>query len=242
MKIATWNLDCVLPGVGARSARIREALGLIDADVWVLTESHPEFVPGAEYRRIALSTQAPDRVQGGCWVVIWVRDGMPAEALVITGEPERAAGVRIARAGDRSIVVFGTVLPWRADTRHGAYRGGRAFERSLAAQATDWVALQDGNELCVAGDFNQEWGANGPVGTRVGRDAFERILHECGLSCVTGGRLDPLQARGWRANIDHVVLSQGLRTMGSPLVWPEQFPLQKLLSDHHGLCLTVADA
>jgi len=54
-------------------------------------------------------------------------------------------------------------------------------------------------ELCIAGDFKQEWGANGPVGTRVGRAAFERILDECRLSCVTGGNLDPLQAREYRS-------------------------------------------
>ena len=112
----------------------------------------------------------------------------------------------------------------------------------MAAQASDWSAARGSGELCIAGDFNQEWGANGPVGTRVGRHAFERILDECGLSCVTGGNLDPLQARGWRANIDHVVLSQGLRATGSPIVWPEQFPLPMTLSDHHGLCVTVADA
>ena len=97
-------------------------------------------------------------------------------------------------------------------------------------------------ELCIAGDFNQEWGANGPVGTRVGRAAFERILDECRLSCVTGGNLDPLQARGWRATIDHVVLSEGLRVTGSTTVWPEQYPLPISLSDHHGLCVTIADA
>ena len=81
MKIATWNLDRVRPGLGARSARIREALGHIDADVWVLTESHPQFAPAAEYRHISMSAQAPDRVHGGCWVTIWVRDGIPADAL-----------------------------------------------------------------------------------------------------------------------------------------------------------------
>jgi hypothetical protein len=82
MKIATWNLAGVRPGLGARSARIREALGHIDADVWVLTESHPEFAPAAECRQVATSAQAPDRGHGGCWVAIWTRDGIPAEASV----------------------------------------------------------------------------------------------------------------------------------------------------------------
>jgi len=242
MKIATWNLDCVRPGVGARSARIREALGQVDADVWVLTESHPEFAPADQYERIAVSAPAPDRVNGGCWVAIWVRQGIPAEALVLTGEPERAAGVRIARQAGQSLFVFGTVLPWRGDTRHAKYSGGRAFERALTAQATDWDAARaQSEELCIAGDFNQELTANGPVGTRVGREALERILTQRGLSCVTGGNHDPLLARGWRANIDHIVLSPGLSATEAT-IWPEQFPLPKTLSDHHGVWVSVADA
>ena len=80
--------------------------------------------------------------------------------------------------------------------------------------------LEGGGELCVAGDFNQEWEADGPRDPPRSK-AFERILDECGLSCVTGGDLDPLQARGWGANIYHVVLSQGLRATGPPMVWPK---------------------
>jgi hypothetical protein len=245
MKIATWNLDGVRPGLGARSERIRNHLGRVDADVWVLTESHPEFAPPGGYECSAVSVPAPDRVSGGRWVVIWVRKGHPAEALVLAGEPERATGVCIARPRGRFLFVFGTVLPWRGDTRHTDYRGGRAFVRSLAAQAKDWDAALERHphgELCIAGDFNQELTANGPVGTRVGREAFDRFLKQRSLRCVTGGNCDPLRARGWPANIDHVLLSRGLSAKGAVRVWPEQYPLPRNLSDHHGLCVTVVDA
>ena len=245
MKIATWNLDCVRPGLGARSVRIRESLGRVDADVWVLTESHPDFFPAPGYARIAVSTEAPDRVKGGRWVNIWVRQGIESEALVLTGEPERAAGVRIITQAGRSVFVFGTVLPWHSDTRRTEYRGGRAFEHALEAQATDWDAVLKpdlGGELCIAGDFNHELTADGPAGTKVGQAALERTLAQRRLTCVTGGNRDPLQARGWPANIDHVMLSHGLGATGVPIVWPERFPLPKNLSDHHGLCVSVADA
>jgi hypothetical protein len=244
--VATWNLDCVRPGHGPKSARIRETLAHVKPDVWVLTESHPEFAPGAGYDRIAVSAPAPDRERGGVWVAIWVRQGLPATALELVGEPERTAAVRIHFGESRPLVVFGTVLPWRRDDRHAGYRGGRAFERALAAQVKDWdraIAMDPPVGLCIAGDFNQELPVEGPAGTRAGRLALEQALLQRSLRCVTGGADDPLKARGWGENIDHVVLSQGLRTTTAmPAIWPEQFPLPQNLSDHYGLCVQLADA
>jgi endonuclease/exonuclease/phosphatase family metal-dependent hydrolase len=245
MRIATWNLQCVRPGVGVRSQRFRDAISSIAPDVWVLTESHADFVPASGYVRHAMSAEAPDRGGGERWVVIWVRAGVDALPLVVTGEPERAAAVQINRSSSEPLLVFGTVLPWRGDKRHRETRGGQAFARSLSLQAADWAtarAAVEGAELCVAGDFNQEIGADGPVGTRVGRAAFESTLETLELACVTGGVHDPLLQRGWRPNIDHVLLSQGLRADAVAEIWPEDFPLSRRLSDHHGVCVRVVDA
>jgi len=96
-----------------------------------------------------------------------------------------------------------------------------------------------GAELCIAGDFNQELGVDGPVGTRVGRAAFESTLETLELACVTGGVNDPLLQRGWRPNIDHILISQGLRAEAAAEIWPEHFPLSRKLSDHHGICVRV---
>ena len=214
--------------------------------MWILTESHPEFAPEVGYERVAVSAQAPDRRNGECWVAVWIRQEIQATGLALVGEPERTAAARIDLGAGRSLVVFGTVLPWRGDIRHPGYRGARAFERALVAQAADWDrALADHRsvELCIAGDFNQELSAEGPVGTRAGRHALQRVLIERSLRCVTSGDADPLIARGWRENIDHVVLSQGLRaTQSMATIWPEQFPLPTNLSDHHGICVQLADA
>ena len=183
MKIATWNLDRVRPGLGARSARIREALG-----------------------NIALREYA---------------------------------------SRDRETAPFSSLYPsFRGVVTPGMLGTAEAVHLSARWQHRRATGVRLGPEASCAsrGTSIRSGGANGPVGTRVGRHAFERILDECGLSCVTGGNLDPFQARGWRANIDHVVLSQGLRVTGSPIVWPEQFPLPMTLSDHHRLCVTVADA
>ena len=111
MRIATWNLERVRPGAGVRSQRIRDAIAGIDPDVWVLTESHADFVPAPGYVRHAVSAEAPDRGGGERWVVIWARDGVDAQPLAVTGEPERAAAVQINRPDCAPLLVFGTVLP-----------------------------------------------------------------------------------------------------------------------------------
>lgn len=243
--MATWNLQDVRPRRSERTDRIRAAMGEIDADVWVLTESHPEFAPGAGYSRPATScTCSPDRRKGGCWVAIWTREDLAATAVPVEGEPERSAGIWIERVGTSPLAVFGTVLPWRGDTRHVEHRGGVAFRRSIQLQAGDWAAAaRRGAELCVAGDLNQEHGASGPVGTRAGREALDHTLASLALTCATGEPHDPLHARGWRRSIDHILLSTRLRAVAaSARVWPDIYPLPTGWPDHHGVALTISES
>jgi hypothetical protein len=46
VKIATWNLARVLPTNTQRCAEIVRWLDAVDADVWVLTETHDSVSPG----------------------------------------------------------------------------------------------------------------------------------------------------------------------------------------------------
>ena len=161
----------------------------------------------------------------------------------MSGEPHRSAAVIIPQVSAGGLLVFGTVLPWRGDTAT-ADRGANKYEKSLAAQASDWhklVATHRSADICVAGDFNQELSASGPVGTRRGRAALSSALENSALTCVTSGERDPL--RKWRASIDHVVLSTQLAARARPAtVWPDEFPLPKGWPDHHGVCVEIPDA
>jgi endonuclease/exonuclease/phosphatase family metal-dependent hydrolase len=243
MKIATWNLERVRPGVGARTERIRAALATIPADVWVLTETHSKFQLPEAYEQVASSSTATDRGPGEQWVSIWVRRSLHAVTKEVRGEPDRSAAVLVARKTGRDLVVFGTVLPWRGD-RATADRGATKLEKSLAAQTSDWRLLSAGShatDICIVGDFNQELSADGPVGTRRGRAALTRALEDHGLTCATSAERDPL--RTWRASIDHVMLSTPLvGQLRGTTIWPNQFPLPKNMPDHHGVCVDLADA
>jgi exonuclease III len=243
MKIATWNLDHVRPGSSERTRKINAAIEGVGADVWVLTETHSLFSPGDQFNKISFSSLAGDRPVGELWVAIWVRREIVASHVEVVGEPHRSAAVRLALGHSRHMVVFGTVLPWRGD-RSTQLRGAAKFEHSLAAQSSCWDGLLGvDDDLCVIGDFNQELSADGPVGTRRGRIALSTLLQSRGLTCVTANSRDPLLERGWRASIDHVVVSNRLEPRTSVLsIWPNECPLPMGLSDHYGVCVTIPDA
>jgi endonuclease/exonuclease/phosphatase family metal-dependent hydrolase len=243
VRIATWNVNRARPSNGARSSRVRGALAAIDADLLVLTECHPEFLEGTGYEPLAASSEASDATDGCRWVMIYGRRSDPSQTTPIepTGEPDRSAAVMVTIPGFPRLILFGTVLPWRSDTRFDHLRGANAFQHALRAQAADWrtaAASHSDAELCVAGDFNQELDSNGPVGTRIGRETLRTVVADLKLvpSC---GAADPLEPYGVRS-IDHILVSPGLAgRCRETNVWPEG-ALQRNVSDHHGVVLSLA--
>lgn len=240
MRIATWNLKRARPENWKSTPRLQAMMPEVAPAVWVLTESHPAVSPGPEYDLTAVSGDAADRPDGECWVAIWVRAGLTVQPLHLEGEPERTAAVLVERSGGRRLLVIGTVLPWRADDRRAPLSGGDSFCEALAAQATDWKRLRAAYpdaELCVAGDFNLEFGHRLWAGTRAGRKALDDLLVAHELSCVTGGDSDLRAQNGWGASVDHVLLSSGLRVRPDDGVgiWPDVHPLPPSLTDHYGV-------
>src|SRR5674476_1400732 len=113
LKIATWNLARVLPKDTARTAKIVGWLDRIDADVWVLTETHNSVSPGPGYS--AASTGYPDRPgePGERWATIWSR--LPIEPLRWSSTGPSCHG-SAARAG--------------TSRRTMAWRSGRPSQRN----------------------------------------------------------------------------------------------------------------
>lgn len=244
MKIATWNVEHVRPGKGARTERIRAETQRVRADVWILTESHPAFAPSDGHRLVAMSGPAPDRSNGERWVCVWVRSDLSARHVAVGGERERCAVVLVSSIGGPAVLAIGTVLPWRGDRRRPAIRGAAAFLRALKVQATAWERAMrrfPDAVCCIGGDLNQEIDADGPVGTAAGREALVNALERLNLVCVTRGDEDPLRKRGWRSSIDHFAVSKkavARTSVGDP--WPDAFPLPSTMPDHHGVQIVLA--
>lgn len=228
MRLATWNLDRCRHTT-ARADRLQVGMRHVDADVWVLTETHVDFSPGSDFCLLAYSADAPDRnaKSGECWVAIWSRLG--GSSVQLTADCERVAAAKI-----NNCVMVGTVLPWLSDSRDPKLTGKALFQARLSSQAADWQRLRAEGALCVAGDFNQDLLPAGHYyGSKSGRVALEEALLSCDLDCLTGGENDPLAGKSGLATIDHICV-RNMVPLSIPLssAWPSVGQL-KGLTDHY---------
>lgn len=241
MRIATWNLGQAPPNGWKRARELRKHMQAIEADVWVLTEAHPEFVPPGDFKTASAQT-AGALPKGHCWVMIWVREGFECRAIEHVTLSDRTAAVRITRPDRPALIVVGTVLPWRTDTSGGSLRGTALFLAELSAQAETWHELRRAyptDEFCIAGDFNQE--LTGPIGagSKQGREELAKMLRDRDLRPLTA--LEPPARTGVGANIDHIVASGGL-VLSKLEFWPATSAELQGLTDHYGVCVELYDA
>ena len=176
MRVATWNLE---RACGAKAERQRRVLDEIAPDIAVLTEvtadswtGHGDVVTSPACR--------PSRVGGEAWVAVVGKGATPIEPL----PPYESLGVaaRFDVSGE-SIIVYGTVLPWRAAPRQAldlVQAGETAddmFQRVLREQVRQIETLQQASPGALVlwiGDFNQTLEGPNYGGSRAAR----RSLHD----------------------------------------------------------------
>ena len=223
MRIATWNINRPRSTHTYRRAEIDRHICNVNADVWVLTETHQTVVPGPPYT--VVSSDTPDDYNnfevGERWVSIWSK--FPLISVLPTADPVRTACATFAVPGRRPLIVYGTVLPWVGSPWRGVpARDGAAFRAALDLQRDDWMKFQEehrDHDFCLAGDFNQYLLVVGHYyGPKCGRVALQVSLSAARLECVTGGNQDPvyLATAGVHACIDHICLSFELAGLHSP--------------------------
>jgi len=239
VKIANWNLDRPVKPSRRRREALDHWLREVDADLWVLTETHDAITPGEGYQ--ALSTSASEREGDPLerWVTIWSR--YPLEPLA-TSDPERTVAARVAHP-EEPFSVYGTVLPWLGSAwRNVAAAHGEAFRAALELQLEDWKKLRARSPreaLFVLGDFNQDLAHTHYYGSRQNREHLKRALAEAGLTALTAGHDDPVHQRSAPyACIDHICLSDEAAWQPVHTVcWPFGPKPEKWLSDHYGVAV-----
>ena len=241
LRIATWNVERPKRSEATRRDRLLTAIQAVQADIWILTETHTLISPGSEF--MVTSTQQADRPHepGESWVAIWSR--FPIEPVAPTSDPCRAIAVRVIPEGVRSLIVYGTVLPWLGSSWQGiASAGGAAFSAALSVQHADWLALQQENPDCdfiLAGDFNQDLGSFHYYGSTQNRAKLQRAISSAKLQCLTATALDPIPKHAPRhASIDHICVSTNLSPVNCSS-WPTTEKPQKNLSDHFGVSVDL---
>lgn len=247
MKIATWNLERAKPHTPQAQAQ-QQWMDRINADLWILTETHPAASPGSGYQSVMSAVTTPEtNGDDGRWVQIWMRDrGLREVDPLVTADPERTACALIRLENGGRCLVYGTVLPcpgssWRTYTAED----GAAFLAALALQQADWQRLQriyPDTLLIVAGDFNQDLNVLPYYGSRRTKQALRQALLEADLECLTFGDNDPVRRliNSQHSNIDHICM-----THDAPLhiqrtfAWPEELESLRGLSDHFGIGLEI---
>ena len=122
-----------------------------------------------------------------------------------------------------SLIVYGTIM--------GVY-GNRhqSFLRELKSQLQDieYLSCIDKN-LCVCGDYNTSFSDNYYF-TTVGRDRLRSELQANDILILTACQPEC---------IDHIAVSKGLVKNRS--IFIEEWNQDKILSDHKGIAVTLAD-
>ncbi len=239
VKIATWN---VAYGINrSKNVRILEEMERVDADIWVLTETHDDLRPPTPGNWKPITSddrprEARDIKEGSRWSTIWSR--LPIiETLRPDYDPVRStAGIFETPLGN--LLVFGTVLPWYQDH-------GRSVVQEIAQQSEDWSKMLNSRRdlsLCIAGDFNVNLGGPHYYGAEESKESVRRALTESGLVALTEfENTGPVQS-GEFGLIDHIAISESFASMASsPQVWQRENSRGEVMSDHCGVAVELIE-
>lgn len=188
VRIGTWNVD--RERVRGTADQRRGILDALDLDVAVITEPGPWWDrPG-----VVSSPERPAIRQGlpcDSWVAV---EATRCEPIDLEAGYGRMATAAQATVGGVSVVVYGSVLPWRGITEAGLLRPGeayqQAFARLLCEQEADIRSLQAAHPEALvvwAGDFNQELAPPHYVGSAANRELLEQSLRRLGMVAWNAG-------------------------------------------------------
>jgi hypothetical protein len=184
MRVATWNLDRIARGLRLAESYDR-AITDLRADVAVVTEPgvgfgdrHPDAVLAPEIR--------PNRGGPEAWVAIV---GSSLDRVEVELPYERLAAAARLEVDGRSIVIYGSILPWlraRNDAPDVFGQDERSFQTifttALAAQVRDIEELRSrypGDVVFWAGAFNHT--LVGLSQSRAASHALAAEIDRCGL-------------------------------------------------------------
>jgi endonuclease/exonuclease/phosphatase family metal-dependent hydrolase len=245
MRIATWNVERVKPGARKAAAQTRR-MADVDADIWVLTETHLNHRPSDDHAHAALSPPYPARrPPHERWAAIWSRWPLTALSEPVPHPRGTVAAMVYGPAGP--FIVYATVIPWAHDPQHDDGRPARAWEAHLAAierQGAEWALLRSAHPdvpLIVAGDFNQHRDGRGRYGTRATRSRLDAALGAAGLVCLT--EFDAVASGKLKQQrlIDHICVAPPPAVTPRVSCWEHIDDSGQRLSDHPVVAVDLVD-
>jgi endonuclease/exonuclease/phosphatase family metal-dependent hydrolase len=245
MRIATWNVERPKPmGWKVPPAQLRR-MAEVDADVWVLTETHTQHAPSADHEFSVFSPphdgRRPDHER---WTGVWSR--WPATQITDPAAHRRGTVAVVVDAPTGPIVVYGTVIAWANEPLHDDGSRARMWDlhrMEIERQGAEWVALRTAYPklpMVVAGDFNQDRDGSGWYGTNDVRAQLGGWLDRSGLVCVTD--MDAVMSGLLNSHhlVDHICATADIADQAKVSCWESVDETGQRLSDHPTLAIDVA--
>ncbi len=256
MRIATWNLERPTSNSQDKLAAILARLRLVDADIWILTETNECLSPCVDYQCVQSEPMtSPERYSPGeNRTTIWWR--FPITNQIKTHDPQTAVCAEIEH-GERRMLIYGTVLPYRdAGTRY-PYRshgetvvGKKAWQlhyESIARHGDEWQRLRreyPAHAFVVSGDLNQNRDGRRWYGTEHGRQQLGQALAGSDLVCATEKPVQTEDQEDLTPCIDHICVDHSTQERITVIFgWaPGTTEAGRRVSDHNGVCVVMHDA
>jgi endonuclease/exonuclease/phosphatase (EEP) superfamily protein YafD len=258
LRIATWNLQRPRNGTGKRAKSLLARIEQINADIWILTETHSEISPGIGYQGFTTDSLGGFFSPGEGRTAIWSR--LPVKDRVLTYDSDTAVCLEIDLMLGPTLV-FGTVLPYHgAGTKHTYRSNGhdntnqQAWQLHYAAIAehdAEWRRLREQypkHHLCIGGDFNQSrdgrlWGDSRRqwYGTERGRQALSESFRARGIQCLTEEDFVETGKLKAKSSVEHLCFTEDLARHAINVgawdadVYDDSADQVKRVSDHNGL-------
>lgn len=237
MRLATWNVNRPKPSGWKIPPEQRALMAEVNADAWVLTETHLDHSPTDGHVHRVFSPEHPERRPAHeRWAAIWSRWNLTPIDDPPAHRRGTVAAVVHAPAGD--ILVYGTVIAWANERHFDDGSPARMWEVHLAEierQGDDWVRLRErfpDTPLVVAGDFNQSRDGSRWYGTAATRSALTAQLGRAGLRCLTEFDVSAAGKLPGRHLVDHICATPGLANEDSISCFPPVGQDGRAISDH----------
>lgn len=241
LRIAVWNLERPTSRASARKDRQIDKMREIDADIWLLTETH-ESIRLEGYSAV-VSKPAPGYHRKG-EMSSAILSRYPIRGPLPVFDPEFAVCAEI-EVGKIPLLVYASVIPY-ADYRGRDGKSARWEEhrKHVGFNGTDWRSLRrehPTHEFIAGGDFNQCLDGSGWYGNAESERLLNDAMKGAGLACATTENFRNAPNPISRSSIDHICLSSGLAALSPKAVaWDGGVKGDaSRLSDHNGVVVTL---
>jgi len=242
MRIATWNVERPTPKQTLKNEARIEKIREINADIWILTETHEVIDLSATHYGAATKPSARKPRPGEYCAAVWSR--WPALRRIETADPTEAVCVEVAHP-DGPLLVYGSIIPWDGckGSDGNSPKWGEHY-RYIEWHGRDWLRLRrefPDHPIITGGDYNQNRDGARWYGTCKGRDMLTQALEDAGLRCVTEEDFVKTGKLQKRHTVDHlcmdVLLAEKVQSVGA---WDRERSDGLQLSDHSGIYVDLS--